>query len=75
MKIKHLLFAILLAFTTQLFAQVNNEKAYIVVTGSAEMEIVPDEIFICIMIKEKYVNREKISNYPALGTLTKLTIA
>jgi uncharacterized protein len=37
------------------------EKPYIIVTGTAEQEIVPDEIYISITIREKYENKEKIS--------------
>ena len=37
------------------------EKPYIEVTGTAEKEIVPDEIYIAIVIREKYENKEKIS--------------
>lgn len=37
------------------------EQPYIEVTGTAEKEIIPDEIFIEIVIKEKYVNRTKIT--------------
>ncbi len=43
-------------------AQVNNqsaEKPYIEVTGTAETEVVPDEIYISIVIRERYVGKEK----------------
>ena len=36
-------------------------KPYIDVTGTAEMEIVPDQIFVSITIREKTVNKEKIT--------------
>lgn len=53
-----------LAITTSVFAQTNTtveQKPFIDVTGSAEQEIIPDEIFINIVIREKYVNKEKIT--------------
>jgi hypothetical protein len=37
------------------------EKPYIEVVGTAEKEVFPDEIYIGITIREKYVNNEKIS--------------
>ena len=37
------------------------EKPFIEVAGMAEKEVIPDEIFISISIKEKYVDREKLT--------------
>ncbi len=37
------------------------EKPYIEVNGSAEQEVIPDEIYISIIIREKYVNKEKVT--------------
>jgi hypothetical protein len=37
------------------------EKPYIEVTGTAEKEVIPDEIYVSIIIKEKYENRVKIT--------------
>jgi len=34
---------------------------YIEVTGTAEKEVIPDEIFIQIIIRERYVNRTKLT--------------
>jgi uncharacterized protein len=34
---------------------------FIEVTGTAEKEVIPDEIYIAIIIRERYVNKEKIS--------------
>jgi hypothetical protein len=39
----------------------SEEPPYIEVTGTAKKEIVPDEIYIAIIIHERYVNKEKIS--------------
>ena len=36
-------------------------KAHIDVTGTAETEVVPDEIYVAIVIRERYEGREKIS--------------
>ena len=37
------------------------EPPYIEVTGVAEQEVVPDEIYVSIIIREKYSNKEKVS--------------
>jgi len=37
------------------------EPPYIEVTGIAEQEVVPDEIYVSIIIREKYINKEKVS--------------
>jgi uncharacterized protein YggE len=52
-----------MCLTCSSFAQapVNEEKPFIEVTGTAEMEVVPDEIFISIVIREKYVKGDKIT--------------
>jgi uncharacterized protein len=39
----------------------SHEKPYIEVNGTAEKEIVPDEIYIAIVIREKYENRVKVT--------------
>jgi uncharacterized protein YggE len=36
-------------------------QSYIEVTGTAEEEVVPDEIFIAITLKERYINKDKIT--------------
>lgn len=45
------------------FGQIKTEKPmelpYIEVTGTAEKEVIPDEIYIGIIIKEKYINKIK----------------
>ena len=43
--------------------QVNNteEKPFIEVTGTAEKEIIPDEIYIGITLRERMVNKEKLT--------------
>lgn len=37
------------------------EPPYIEVNGTAEKEIIPDEIYITIVIRERYVNKTKVS--------------
>lgn len=62
--IKTFFIVIALTITTSIFGQiktVNEEKPYIEVTGTAEKEVIPDEIYINIIIREKYVNREKVT--------------
>ena len=41
--------------------QIQEGKPYIEVNGTAEQEVIPDEIFVKIIIREKYVNREKVT--------------
>lgn len=47
------------------FGQTNSakteEQPYIEVSGTAEKEVVPDEIYIGIIIREKYVNKVKVT--------------
>lgn len=47
------------------FGQTNDtkveEQPYIEVTGTAENEVVPDEIYIGIIIREKYINKVKVT--------------
>lgn len=53
-----------LTIATNTFGQArveSEEKPYIEVTGSAEQEVIPDEIYINIIIREKYVNKEKVT--------------
>jgi uncharacterized protein len=52
-----------LLFTLSAYAQTPTPKPepYIEVTGTAEKEVVPDEIYISIVIKEKYTNKEKVT--------------
>jgi len=61
---KHLLFISLFITTFLTYGQTIPQKAddkpYIEVTGTAEMEVEPDEIFIRIVIKERYENRTKV---------------
>ncbi len=62
--LKTLFFLLALSYVTSSFGQTkenNDEKPYIEVTGSAELEIIPDEIYINIIIQEKYVNKEKVT--------------
>lgn len=62
--IKTILIVVALSITTTTFGQTitgNSEKPFIEVSGTAEKEIIPDEIFTRIVIREKYVNREKVT--------------
>lgn len=56
---------VLLLTTILTYGQTNaiksEEAPYIEVTGSAEKEVIPDEIYIGIIIREKYVNKVKIT--------------
>lgn len=61
---KRLILLICLTGGVRLLAQNTtkaDEKPYIDVTGTAEMEVVPDQIFVQIILKEKYVSREKVT--------------
>lgn len=55
-----LLFLSTLAYG-QTTTQAPEKTAYIDVTGTAEKEVIPDEIYIQIIIREKYVNKVKVS--------------
>jgi uncharacterized protein YggE len=61
---KNLLFISLFITTFLTYGQTIPQKAddkpYIEVTGTAEMEVEPDQIFIRIVIKERYENRTKV---------------
>jgi uncharacterized protein YggE len=64
-KIKKILTMAFFLTTIQTFGQTNSNKVeeqpYIEVTGTAEKEIIPDEIYIAIEIREKYENKVKIT--------------
>lgn len=64
-KIKNLLTLAFLLTAMLTFGQTNTSKAedqpYIEVTGTAEKEVIPDEIYIEIVIREKYVNKVKVT--------------
>lgn len=64
-KIKHLLTLLFLLNTIITFGQNTTTKPqelpYIEVTGTAEKEVIPDEIYISIVIREKYENRVKVT--------------
>ena len=54
---KHLIFILLTAITVTSFAQIGEknfiDQNYIEVTGQAEMEVVPNEIYLQILVNEK----------------------
>lgn len=64
-KLKQLLTMALLLTTILTFGQTNTTKTeeqhFIEVTGTAEKEVIPDEIYIGIIIREKYVNKVKVA--------------
>lgn len=64
-KIKKLLTMAFLLTTIMTYGQTNTQKTeeqpYIEVTGTAEKEVIPDEIYIGIIIRERYVNKVKIA--------------
>jgi uncharacterized protein YggE len=39
----------------------NDEKPYIEVVGTAELHVIPDEIYISIIIQEKYEDKKKVT--------------
>lgn len=54
--------AIIISNTAIAQDQINKEeKSFIEVNGIAEQEIIPDQIYISIIIREKYENKEKIT--------------
>jgi uncharacterized protein len=64
-RLKQLLTMALLLTTILTFGQPNTpkteEQPYIEVTGTAEKEVIPDEIYIGIIIREKYENKVKVT--------------
>lgn len=64
-KLKQLLTMVFLFTTPLVYGQTNNQKTeeqpYIEVVGTAEKEVIPDEIYIAIVIREKYENRVKVT--------------
>lgn len=50
-----------LLFTSAILAQSNSQKPYIDVTGIAEIEIVPNEIYLDISIKERSEKGKKLT--------------
>lgn len=62
---KQFLILLLLLISIATFAQVKPEKPgehpYIEVTGTAEKEVIPDEIYIAIILKEKTTNKIKVT--------------
>jgi uncharacterized protein len=70
---KSLLAAIILFSMTPVFGQTNNtteEKPYIEVTGTAEQEVIPDEIYINIDIRESK-SRSAVEQEEKLKTVIK----
>jgi uncharacterized protein len=64
MKIQTVLTAVAIYLAMGASAQTNNiqeDRPYIEVTGSSDLEIVPDEIYVQITIREKYEGREKVT--------------
>jgi len=64
-KLKNFLTVAFLLTTIVTFGQTNTqnteERPYIEVTGTAEKEVIPDEIYIGIIIREKYENKVKVT--------------
>ena len=61
---KILKFFIVLLFTTTIYSQTNNNsqiKPFIEVTGTAETEVIPDEIYLNICIKERMEKGKKLT--------------
>lgn len=63
--IKHLKTMALMLMASLAYSQTSSysvaEPPYIEVTGTAEKEVIPDEIYIGITIREKYVNKVKVT--------------
>jgi uncharacterized protein YggE len=62
MKMKNFLLPFALLFTAAISAQnPAEEKPYIEVNGNGEMEVIPDEIFVSITIRERSANKKTLS--------------
>jgi hypothetical protein len=63
-ELKTILIVFVMTITTYAYGQSKvdcEEVKYIEVTGSADQEVIPDEIYINIIIQEKYINKEKVT--------------
>jgi uncharacterized protein YggE len=62
---KRIMLVVLLLISTTSYSQVipsqQEEKPYIEVLGTAETDVIPDEIYVSITIRERFVNKVKIS--------------
>ncbi len=63
---KHLLAMVLILIAISTYAQLKTETneeqvPYIEVTGTAEKEVIPDQIYVGFYLQEKYVNKTKVS--------------
>jgi len=58
---KNFKFIFFLLFTSAILAQSTTQKPFIEVTGTAEIEIVPDEIYLDIKIKERTEKGKKLT--------------
>lgn len=56
-----LLFALFIASSSKAQIQPVQEDPFIEVTGTAEIEVIPDEIYISIILREKYDNKVKVT--------------
>lgn len=56
-----ILFSLLLSFTAPAFTQDINNLPFIEVTGIAEKEIIPNEIYISIALEERYDGKKNIT--------------
>jgi uncharacterized protein YggE len=54
-------FLLVVFFTATIFAQTQIQKPFIEVTGTAEIEIVPDEIYLDISLKERTQKGKKLT--------------
>lgn len=61
MNLKKLLIVAFLLTHILAFGQSSTEQPYIEVTGNSEKEVIPDEIYIEITIKEKHDNKNKVT--------------
>jgi hypothetical protein len=59
---KNLKLLFFLLFTSTILAQTQIQKPFIEVTGTSEIEIVPDEFFLDIRVKERIEKRKKTNN-------------
>ena len=63
--VNYFLVSLMILISGNIFGQTPTEKPcdqpFIEVTGTAEQNVIPDEIYIGITIKERYLNREKIT--------------
>jgi len=69
MKVKKMMIVMALLTTTLLEAQFAIDRPYIEVNGESEMVVMPDQIIVSVVLKEKEKGKQGTSTYEQLKVL------